>query len=208
MPLQTEASPERLEERSPGIIKEWVRPIFISIIGGIIAGIAVGVAQYMELKKIEHNIQAEKDQRLLGLQGVWLLETRNRSATMTRYEGLQVQYIAVIAVDSNFNVQGTAYKVREKDKDAQSEKEYKRDERSRSTLHGTLVQNQLTLLFDTENAQGLPSFQTIEAQFHLGHPGPRIAGSFSDEVGSQNGEVCGRKLLDARTNGENWFSCD
>ena len=204
MPVQTGVSTENALDRKPGIAGETLRLIAI----GVMASVITGVIQFIAIRHIERSLQVEKEKRLLNLQGVRLLETHNRSAAMTKYQDLQIQYMAVISVDDNFNVHGTAYKVREKNDDPDSEKEYRREERTKSRLEGTLIQDRLTLLFDTQNAQGLPSFQSIDAVFRIASNEPRINGSFADEVGSQTGDVCGLKLLDAKSNGKNWFPCN
>lgn len=170
MPIRMDVATDSVQNRKPEMAAEFIRLILI----GVIASVITAFLQFVAIRHIEHSIQAEKDRRLLGLQGVWLLQTHNRTAAVTQYQNLQIQYMAVIAVDGNFNVYGTAYKIREKSDDPHSEKDYRREERTKSTLHGALVQDQLTLLFDTQNPEGLPSFQSIGAVFRLGPNGPEL----------------------------------
>lgn len=130
----------------------------------------------------------EINQQKAEIQGIWLIQTNTRYSTVEQFKNMRLFYIVSLSTDNNLNTTGIAYKTKEINN--QEEILYKRKYWAKATINGGLTNNMILLNWQITDYQGQESIMTTKGRFI----DQAIRGNFYNEVGSQTGNFCAKKI--------------
>ncbi len=156
-----------------------------NVVASVVTAALIG--GYAEWRRID------SDRIRKNIQGVWVLETHTVETTFAAYRDMTVVFLVTVTVDSNYNVTGVAYKLRERG--PKVDVTYERDKRARGQVSGSIIRDRVVLNWESLDSGGRPSLQTFEGDVTVHGDVGMLRGRFLSDVAEQGGTFCGRRIL-------------
>lgn len=160
------------------------------LIDKFVLAVLIGLVVFFITSTITKNQINKVEEIRSNLQGLWLVETVTEKSDYNPYLNLNLFLLAAINVDKNFQIEGSGFKIGERDFT------FPLSNRAKFTISGSIIDTKVSINFYTfDKHTNTESLTVLDGNIAM----DRIDGVFKTDVANSEGKFCAIRVKPEET---------